>query len=435
MPQRADLHSAPRATVVAQVSTGCGHLVQTKLQWDKDDIAYSLHARPSTFSTAGVQQTDLLSYLGFRRTQCHYQHGDGYCRWVGEVFDAQAFAVAFDASYGSLQQAERSLERCGFQLPQPEGFGYFFGKPSRGSATRPFAGPGDGHTSSSSQRMKEAEDDTFRFIFTCIEGSQAKGWTVHYRPKHPPLSPELHAALSFLGVKLFGSCPEFDFADCYWRFIQFESDGSAFHSNAHFAHGCFDAHSGAFSDGLMHLLAANAAVEPFGLGFLPTAETPAARRDAEIRSRTSRPSPPSKVSSTPDLFDVAISFAGTERPEAEALATKLKAAGLSVFYDDFYPEQLWGKDLVVFFDDIYRRRARYCVLFVSHEYVARPWTNHERRSAQARALTERGNEYILPIKVDDAELPGLQPTVGYLTLSDIGIDRIADLLMKKLAST
>ena len=42
---------------------------------------------------------------------------------------------------------------------------------------------------------------------------------------------------------------------------------------------------------------------------------------------------------------------------------------------------------------------------------------HERRSAMARALEERGNEYILPIKVDDAELPGLQPTVGHMPVS------------------
>ena len=33
------------------------------------------------------------------------------------------------------------------------------------------------------------------------------------------------------------------------------------------------------------------------------------------------------------------------------------------------------------------------------------WTNHERKSAQARALKEKGAEYILPIQVDNSELP------------------------------
>ena len=46
------------------------------------------------------------------------------------------------------------------------------------------------------------------------------------------------------------------------------------------------------------------------------------------------------------VFDVAISFAGTERNYAEQLATIVKNAGFSVFYDEFYPEYLWGKNLV-----------------------------------------------------------------------------------------
>ena len=55
------------------------------------------------------------------------------------------------------------------------------------------------------------------------------------------------------------------------------------------------------------------------------------------------------------------------------------------------------------------------------------------RSAQARALEEKGNKYILAIQIDDSELDGLLPTVSYLPI-DIGIDRIATFLMKKLGS-
>jgi len=108
-------------------------------------------------------------------------------------------------------------------------------------------------------------------------------------------------------------------------------------------------------------------------------------------------------------------------------------AGFVVFYDNYYPEQLWGKDLVRFFDEIYRKRARFCVVFVSREYRDRIWTNHELRSAQARALEEKGNEYILPIKVDDAELDGLPPSIGYLPIS-LGVEKIAELLIRKLTS-
>jgi hypothetical protein len=134
----------------------------------------------------------------------------------------------------------------------------------------------------------------------------------------------------------------------------------------------------------------------------------------------------------PTRFDVAISFAGVNREQAQYLATEVKKAGFVVFYDHFYPEELWGKDLVVFFDEIYRKRSRYCAVFVSRDYVDKEWTNLERKSAQARALAEKGADYILPIKMDDTELPGMPPTVAYVDYRSLGIEEISRLLIRKL---
>ncbi len=134
----------------------------------------------------------------------------------------------------------------------------------------------------------------------------------------------------------------------------------------------------------------------------------------------------------PRRFDVALSFAGTERHYAEKLATRVRNAGFEVFYDAFYPEQLWGKDLPSFFDRIYRKDSRFCVMFVSREYAERMWTTHERRSAQARAVEEKGGEYILPIRIDETDLDGLPPTVGHVSLKESSIEQIADLLVNKL---
>ena len=105
---------------------------------------------------------------------------------------------------------------------------------------------------------------------------------------------------------------------------------------------------------------------------------------------------------------------------------------VAVFYDGFYAAQLWGKDLVEFFDDVYRRQSRFCVMFVSSEYCDRMWTVQERRSAQARALEERGREYLLPIRVENVELPGLLPTVGYVSIDEYPIEKIARLLIEKV---
>jgi hypothetical protein len=48
----------------------------------------------------------------------------------------------------------------------------------------------------------------------------------------------------------------------------------------------------------------------------------------------------------PHDFDIAISFAGEDRPIALELATKLKAGGLLVFYDDDQQAELLGERLL-----------------------------------------------------------------------------------------
>ena len=172
--------------------------------------------------------------------------------------------------------------------------------------------------------------------------------------------------------------------------------------------------------------------------FLPI-PSPRDRNTLDIVRQIARPepaTPPKPVTmafdaAMPSNFDVAISFAGSERELAEQLAKILQAAGIAVFYDNFYPEQLWGKNLAAFLDEIYRKRAKYCVVFISKEYKERRWTSHELRSAQARALELKGEDYILPIRIDGTDLDGLPPTIGYVSI-DAGIEKIADLLITKL---
>ena len=137
---------------------------------------------------------------------------------------------------------------------------------------------------------------------------------------------------------------------------------------------------------------------------------------------------------TEEQYDVALSFAGEDRHYAKQLAEFLEAGGYSVFYDDFERAQLWGKDLYVDLSSVYRDLARYCVVFMSKHYARKPWTNHERRSAQARAF-EEDREYILPVRIDDTEIPGILPTDGYLDLRSMSIEKIYQILVEKLSGT
>jgi len=139
---------------------------------------------------------------------------------------------------------------------------------------------------------------------------------------------------------------------------------------------------------------------------------------------------------TPDTkpqhdYDIALSFAGEDRQAAEALVEALKRRGISVFYDKDEQAVLWGKDLYEYLADLYTNKARFCVMFLSAHYAKKMWTNHERRNAQARAFRE-SREYILPLRLDDTEIPGVVATVGYLDLRHTSIEAVADNLQTKL---
>ena len=130
-------------------------------------------------------------------------------------------------------------------------------------------------------------------------------------------------------------------------------------------------------------------------------------------------------------YDVALSFAGEDRHYAQKLAEFLDKNGYSVFYDKYELAQLWGKNLYTHLSSIYKDKAYYCVMFLSEHYARKLWTNHERESAQARAFKEN-QEYILPVRLDDTEVSGIPPTVGYLDGRLMSIDEIYEVLVEKL---
>ena len=133
-------------------------------------------------------------------------------------------------------------------------------------------------------------------------------------------------------------------------------------------------------------------------------------------------------------YDVALSFAGEDRHYAEQLARLLKLGGYLVFYDKYEQAELWGKDLYVHLSSVYKDQADYCVMFLSQHYAQKLWAKHELESAQARAF-EENQEYILPIRIDDTEIPGISPTVGYLDLDPTNIEEIYQALVEKLSDT
>jgi hypothetical protein len=103
------------------------------------------------------------------------------------------------------------------------------------------------------------------------------------------------------------------------------------------------------------------------------------------------------------------------------------------FYDTYEKGQLWGKDLYTHLDEIYGKKSRFCVLFASSDYATKVWTNHERTSAQARAIKTKG-EYILPVRFDDTDIPGLRKTIGYIDARSHSPEQVCELILEKMRS-
>lgn len=130
-------------------------------------------------------------------------------------------------------------------------------------------------------------------------------------------------------------------------------------------------------------------------------------------------------------YDVVISFAGEDREIASAIAENLVMKGITVFYDEYEQANLWGKDLYAHLTKVYRDESKYCLMIVSENYAKKQWTNHERKAAQARAFQEN-TEYILPLRLDDAEIEGVLGTTGYIDYRNMPLERVIDLLSEKV---
>jgi hypothetical protein len=146
-------------------------------------------------------------------------------------------------------------------------------------------------------------------------------------------------------------------------------------------------------------------------------------------------SEPLKRESPEREYEIAISYASEDRPMAEKLAGLLRSDGVKVFFDQFETADLWGKDLYQHLHEVYSKQARFAIILISKYYVAshKRWTRHELKAAQVRQL-ENVSEYILPVRLDDSELPGLANTIAYLDLRELSLEVIASAVKAKLQS-
>ncbi|GAB3967440.1 hypothetical protein GCM10027615_16900 [Plantactinospora veratri] len=134
-------------------------------------------------------------------------------------------------------------------------------------------------------------------------------------------------------------------------------------------------------------------------------------------------------------FDVAISFSGADREIAVEISERIKSAGYRVFYDRDYQHVLLGEDLAQYLQDTYFRRSRFVVAVISKAFVASKWAgNWEWKAVLSRMQAQKG-AYLLPYIVENVELLGLNPTLGYVGGAQFRPEQFADLVVRKLRTS
>ncbi len=134
------------------------------------------------------------------------------------------------------------------------------------------------------------------------------------------------------------------------------------------------------------------------------------------------------------VYDVAISFAGADRPVAERIAHVLKAAGLRVFYDRDQQHILLGEDLAELLHNTYYADSRFAVVVVSRAFLASKWAgNWELKAVLARMQQQHGG-YVLPYVMEDVHVPGLSPTLGFVAARYFTVDEFSELVIRKFRS-
>lgn len=134
-------------------------------------------------------------------------------------------------------------------------------------------------------------------------------------------------------------------------------------------------------------------------------------------------------------YDVALSFAGEDRTVVEGLVATLKAQGLEVFYDFDQKATLWGKDLRKELQKVYSQDAQFMIVCLSDAYPEKDWTNFELEVGRL-ASKKRTEDYLLPLVIgkEAPQIIGLPGTVGHLSLDQLSVDDVADIVQQKLAS-
>ena len=132
------------------------------------------------------------------------------------------------------------------------------------------------------------------------------------------------------------------------------------------------------------------------------------------------------------MYHVALSHAGEQREYVAEVAKLLSERNVRCFYDKDEEINLWGKNIPDALKDIYAgKKAHFVVVFISAEYAEKAFPKFELEHALSHAI-QQNQEYILPVRFDSTDVPGLPSTTTYIDLKDKNPADLSKMIIQKI---
>jgi small GTP-binding protein len=132
-------------------------------------------------------------------------------------------------------------------------------------------------------------------------------------------------------------------------------------------------------------------------------------------------------------FDVALSFPSERREYVKKVADRLASqlGSERVFYDANYQAELARPDMDTYLQEIYHDKAELLVVFLCAEYKKKEWCGLEWRAVRD-ILKQKKTADIMPVRLDNTNIPGLFSIDGYIDAKGRDPAEIADLILQRL---
>jgi len=133
-------------------------------------------------------------------------------------------------------------------------------------------------------------------------------------------------------------------------------------------------------------------------------------------------------------FRIALSFPGERRPFVSQVAGYLAAqlGGTAILYDTWYEAEFARPNLDTYLQALYHDQSDLIAVFLCADYERKEWCGLEWRALRD-LIKRRRSESVMPLRLDDTEIPGLFSIDGYVWIGDRSAEEIAGVILERLA--